>query len=178
MPPPPNDAPLTFTVSEFTAAIEALSEADQGRLQKVARVYAMRTNGRMSADDLLHEAVKRTLQGTRKWSREVSVLQHLFGAMRSIASHAAIAKQEVEWSPLEDDPDAEEAKAAVKLLVEHLEQKNDIAAGLVLDALAAEEDPADIRKSLELDQVAFETIMKRIRRAGERLGVSAGRSTR
>jgi hypothetical protein len=62
--------------------------------------------------------------------------------------------------------------------VKHFEDKNDDDAWLVLGAHAEGKDPDEIRDDLGLDQTRYETIMKRIRRAGERLGVATGRKTR
>lgn len=92
-----------------------VSDADFGRLEKIARIYATKTRGRMSPTDLLNEAVLRTLDGRRKWKRTVALLKHLEGAMKSIASHA---KSPPEWEPPGPDPDGAESRDAVGELVQ------------------------------------------------------------
>jgi hypothetical protein len=43
----------------------------------------------IEADDLLQEAIARTLTGNRQWNRQVTMFTHLFGCMRSIADERA-----------------------------------------------------------------------------------------
>ena len=174
--------PCTFSVLEFREALNAMSDADFGRLEKVARIYAAKTRGRMSPTDLLNEAVLRTLdegrERRRKWNRDVSIVRHLASAMKSIASHA---KSPPEWDPPGPDPDEAEARDGVAQLVRHFEEQNDenaLDALLVLEEMAQEKTPAQVRASLGLEQKRYEAIMKAIRRAGERLGVNKGRKKR
>lgn len=174
---PPDDDPCAFSVLDFKRALEAVSDADLARLEKIARILAAKTKGAMTPTDLLNEAVLRTLDGKRTWKRSVSLVKHLAGTMKSIAFHDK-AKDPPQWTPPEADPDNEDAPGAVALLVKHFEDKNDDDALLVLGGHAEEKEPEEIRDDLGLDQTRYETIMKSIRRAGERLGVSRDRRTR
>lgn len=173
------DDPGAFSVLDFKRALDAMSDADLARLEKIARNYAAKTRGRMSPNDLLNEAVLRTLdeerERKRNWNRDVSVVQHLAGAMKSIASHA---KSPPEWEPPAPDPDEAESRDAVEELVQHFEEKDDDDALLVLEEMAEGKIPAEVRASLGLEPKRYEAIMKAIRRAGERLGVSKGRKKR
>jgi len=173
----PDDDPCAFSVLDFKRALEAASDADLARLEKIAWILAAKTKGAMTPTDLLNKAVLRTLDGKRTWRRSVSLVQHLGGVMRSIAFHDK-AKDPPEWAPPEADPDNEDAPGAVALLVQHFEEKNDDDALLVLEGYAEGKEADEIRDDLDLEQTRYETIMKSIRRAGERLGVSKGRKTR
>jgi CheY-like chemotaxis protein len=80
---------------EVDLAIKILSSADLGRLQQIAKLL-LRNIGRAARgrdwEDLLSEALCRTLIGAediqngRHWNRNVPFVQHLAGAMKSIAS--------------------------------------------------------------------------------------------
>ena len=80
---------------EIDLAIKILSSGDLGRLQQIGNLL-LRNIGRAARgrdwEDLLSEAVCRTLIGAedtqngRHWNRNVPFVQHLAGAMKSIAS--------------------------------------------------------------------------------------------
>src|SRR6201987_5906084 len=80
---------------EIDRAIKALTSSDLLRLQRFAK-FRVRGLGRAASgrdwEDLLGEALHRTLMGTkdkesgRHWNRRVPFVQHLAGAMSSIAS--------------------------------------------------------------------------------------------
>lgn len=73
--------------AEFRAALDALSSTELIRLKKKAMYHAMGTG--MEGDDLLHEAIVRTLSGDeRHCPADVAVKVYLDGAMRSIADGA------------------------------------------------------------------------------------------
>lgn len=65
------------------AAIDALFLAEHAKLQRISRLYA---NSKEAAEDLRHEAMLRTLDGTRSCPRGVQMVRHLDQAMRSIIS--------------------------------------------------------------------------------------------
>ncbi|HEX4920112.1 MAG TPA: response regulator, partial [Candidatus Bathyarchaeia archaeon] len=80
---------------EIDRAIKTLTSSDLLRLQRFAK-FRVRGLGRAASgrdwEDLLAEALYRTLKGTedsqngRHWNRRVPFVQHLAGAMSSIAS--------------------------------------------------------------------------------------------
>jgi RNA polymerase sigma-70 factor (ECF subfamily) len=69
---------------DVRAALAALSEDDLLRLRAIARLRARSLPGDISWSDLLHEAVVRTLAGTRPWPLDVPLLAFLAGIMRSL----------------------------------------------------------------------------------------------
>jgi DNA-directed RNA polymerase specialized sigma24 family protein len=77
------DTAALRTRDELADAIRTLSDADWGRLRKVAAAYA---RGRpIEADDLLQESFRRTFEGGRSCPAHVTVVKFLAEAMRSIA---------------------------------------------------------------------------------------------
>lgn len=79
------------SILEAYNAINGLSDTDHVKLMIIARSLAKKRTGRsiVSAEDLLQEAITKTLAGDRKWNRTVSIVQHLVGVMRSDSSHVA-----------------------------------------------------------------------------------------
>src|ERR1017187_8382982 len=71
------------------AAIEGLTSENLDRLYYMARRFDSRRH-----EDLLHEAIRRTLSGERRWRDGVEIFWHLYGCMRSIAW---------EWSKKRDE---------------------------------------------------------------------------
>ncbi len=92
------------TAEEISRAIELIGEADFVRLNdyaqnRIIRIGPRAANGRTS-DDLLQEAVTRLLNGRRHWySDRVSLVQCLFGTLRSIASEWASYRERNSDSP-------------------------------------------------------------------------------
>lgn len=74
--------PDHLSTAEIAEAIRQLSEADWGRLRKVAHRFARPD---VSANELIQEAFFRSLTGTRRCPRAVSVVRFLAEAMRSVA---------------------------------------------------------------------------------------------
>jgi RNA polymerase sigma-70 factor (ECF subfamily) len=80
-----NDASGHATLAEAARALACLPAADLKRAGLIARG---RANGlrALGWEDLLHEAVLRILDGTRRWPRDVPMIALLAQTMRSIAS--------------------------------------------------------------------------------------------
>lgn len=177
------------TPDEVRAALDALGEADLVRLEKYAR-YRIRGLGRKAGgrdhDDLLGEAIQDTLDTEkRKWNKDVSLVRHLIGAMRSISSHwreqfdanEPLLESELlrttdegeVLSPLDlvgsGAPGAERMLAA-KEEVERIEKTvaDDTVVSDILGGLRAEMSPSEIREALGLSVTEYETAMKRFRR--------------
>jgi hypothetical protein len=71
------------TREEVEANIRAFSAADWARLHKLANSFKFDT--KWDLEDLLQEAIVRTLQGTRNCPIDVTVIKHLIETMSSIA---------------------------------------------------------------------------------------------
>jgi hypothetical protein len=169
--------------------VEALSEADLVRLERIAR-YRVRGLGRRASgrnhEDLLNEAIADTLDPEkRRWNKNVSFVTHLIGAMRSIQSHwreqfaaneprleselVRTSEEGEQLSPLDlvgsDAPGAERIVEA-KQQLEQIEKvvAADRIVWDILGGMRAEMSPHDIREALGLSQTEYETAMKRLRR--------------
>jgi RNA polymerase sigma-70 factor (ECF subfamily) len=80
---PVDDEKTPRTRDDVEAAIRAFSIADWSRLHKVAKAFSFKTG--WGFEDLLQEAIMRTLQGTRNCPSDVDVMKHLIDTMSSIA---------------------------------------------------------------------------------------------
>src|SRR5580704_13013780 len=68
------------TREEVREAIERLSDADFLRLKFIARIFAPN-----HSEDILQEALMKTLSGERTWRSGISFIWHLRRVMESIA---------------------------------------------------------------------------------------------
>jgi hypothetical protein len=80
---PVDDAKTSRTRDDVEAAVRSFSIADWSRLHKVAKAFSFKTG--WGFEDLLQEAIVRTLQGTRNCPSDVDVMKHFVDTMSSIA---------------------------------------------------------------------------------------------
>jgi hypothetical protein len=175
------------TDEEVVAAVQALTDVDGVRLAKVAGFRARALAGLglgLSADDLIQEAIKRTLKRRRRWRKKVPFVMHLSKAIRSIASHAPDElKGGTVLTASEEDSDGRldgialvsqvtdpERAAAVAEQFARIEKKfaDDAEVALVLEGLAAGMKGPEIQADLQITETQYETIMTRLRRGVDR----------
>ncbi len=170
--PPPRDV---------SAALAALSDDDLLRLRALARLRARGLPGGVAWSDLLHEAVLRALEGTRRWPPGVPLLAFLAGIMRSLCDEQWRRRRRESPLPrpgdaaatLADTADPERVYAATEALaaVDRLFASDTVAlkvvAGLT-NGLGAEE----IQRLYGLSAVEYDTARRRMRRALLRHGLT------
>jgi hypothetical protein len=161
--------------SPIEIAIERLSDADWYRLRQVGKILAWKVHG-MDGEELLFEALERTLDDRRRWNRgAVEFVGHLIGAMRSIASHEASRRgldtigltSSMDLIAPENPENSLSAEQQIRRLRTHFGDDSD--ALQVLDAMELGCDGASIRSQLQLTQTQLETIVRRIRRTAMRV---------
>src|SRR5262249_54808338 len=74
------------TTVDIARAIQSLSDADLVRLKALARLWTRGLPPCVDWADVLHEAITRALDGSRKWPPGVPILAFLSGIMRSSAA--------------------------------------------------------------------------------------------
>jgi hypothetical protein len=187
--------------AEIAAAIEAFTAADFVRLQQYARQRIRRLGPKATgrtADDLLQTALSDLLEDTRRWDQtKVGFMGFLFGAMRSISSNWAKSylleedpvlqadlrrsdEEGKEFSPLDahrsGQPNAEQHLSDKQTLLEIDNLfKDDQEAQMVLAAWQEGYDPPGVRELWELSQNDYNTIVRRIRRIVEAVGIRPNR---
>lgn len=180
---------MAVSAREVCMAIESLTPDELLRLRGFAiwrvRGLGPRSDGK-NHDDLMQEAVTRTVAGERRWNEgSVSFVTHLLGAMRSISNHwatqytrdtpvafSALDETTVDGridNPIERVPSetpGPEAQLACKEEVEAIERlfAGDAAAARVLDGLRGGLSGPAIQAATGCSKMEYETIMKRIRR--------------
>lgn len=179
-------SPRAATPDEVKAAAESLTPGDLLRLGAVAesllRVASLRDRG---ADDLLHEAIARTLSSERRWEpSRVPFEQHLYGAMKSIANHwweeCWVTRVDPEAALTFETSDGNEKSMLVDVSVgqnpeEELAAKQQIVAienilhgdyeaSLLFESLRYDHNGPEIRENLGWSQNEYETIQRRMLR--------------
>ncbi len=167
---------------EVRAQIEALTPPELIKIKKMSKLYGYGGID-IDPDDLLQEAIKRALDGTRKCKRSINFLVFLKNAMRSIAS--ATQKEQVpenenafskdahsgdipgmsSSSPEENVLAQDRAKACEAKLQEiyDLFKDDDDATAILMgqeDGLSAQK----IREMWGLDEKTYNSTRRRIRR--------------
>lgn len=167
--------------TDVRSRLNSLSKADLHRLIQAAHSL----NGTVyTADELVQEAILRTLNGDRKWKKEMDTIPFLYSAMRSIA-HAGFKKKSPENKKAsvvnENGDDMEitdtlplaeanliqqEESADIKEKVEKIFAifENDEEATLLLIGVMDGLSVSEIKDQMKLSETQYESIRKRIRR--------------
>ena len=163
--------------------LRGLTDADLRRLEGIARLRALGLY-EVEGQDLLHEAVVRTLDGARQWPMDIGLVVFLRETMRSIASeHWRRRKIDpiVPDSPLRDpaedvaatvldaaaDPTADperDAAAAETLAQIEAAFAGDVDALRVLWGMALGKSPSEIQDEGQMDARRYASTQRRIRR--------------
>jgi DNA-directed RNA polymerase specialized sigma24 family protein len=180
------------TNAEVREAIGSLTDAELTRLGRYAwwRVQAIGKGARGNKhEDLLQEAIVRTLDGRRTWNRSaVDFIGHLIGVIRSIASEwAESLEAERHEEPLLEtelvrNPDGTdvnpfqsvvspapgfektfEAQDSVSFIREFFRDDPEVLE--IMEGLAAELKGPEICEILGISRTAYETVMRRLRRS-------------
>lgn len=182
----PSASPEHASTAEVIEALEGLSREDQFRLRQLA---LLRSSALVVMDweDLLSEAVKRALEGTRLWPKGVPFLAFMAQTMRSIASeerreaaaNLTVAEGDLAWDAANTSPLAELSSTDIhpareveaKQLLRSIERlfKDDPSALAVLHGFAMGSSPEEIQADSDLTPTQYASTQRRIRRALTRL---------
>lgn len=174
------------TTVDIARAIHSLSDADLVRLKALARLWARGLPGGVGWTDVLHEAIARALDGSRKWPPGVPLLAFLSGIMRSICDDQwRRARRELEVLVRDEDladlcvsgdemkaPSPERVVAAAQSLaaVDRLFARDPLALKIIA-GLAEGLTPAEICMRHRMSERQYDTTRKRMRRALLRCGL-------
>ena len=176
------------TREEAHDAIQNLQESDFAKLMVIARFFARKR--KLAAvdaepEDLLQEAIAKTLDGRRRWSREVSMIRHLDRVMESDSGHI-VERRDVEAKRRREhmyDPDLLPEPASLEPNPEARVRNRD-ALDNALASFAGDEralqlirlkgddlSASEIRRQLGMRKTEYDTVTKRIRRRVANLSV-------
>lgn len=186
-----DDDPKYYTVDEAEALLRGLSDATHRRLAMLARIQAY---GVPEGDwrDLLQEAYARVLEGRRRWPRRLDLATFFWQTLRSLVSDAAkghrraqqrmdvVSASDVPLDDLDDPTDVVENHPGDTPTPEQevfettaresfLANLGDPTTRDVAEWLLAGYKKDEIMQDLALDNTAYDTHTKRIRRAATRL---------
>ena len=170
------------TREESAAALRRLSDTDLLRLEQLAR---LRVIGLHAVDwqDLLHEAIVRMLDGSRRWPRDVPLIVFLHQTMRSIASDhwrrlekpvVVTASQfgadgetgEKVMSNAADPASSPECRASAAETLTRIREvfRHDNDALRVIAGLATGQSPQEIQRDTGMNETRYASTRRRIRR--------------
>jgi DNA-directed RNA polymerase specialized sigma24 family protein len=174
------------TTVDIARAIHSLSDADLVRLKALARLWARGLPEGVGWADVLHEAIARALDGSRKWPPGVPILAFLSGIMRSICddqwrrarreqnvlvrgedlADLCVSGNEMKSPSLERVVGAAQSLAAIDRLF-----ACDPLALKIIAGLAEGLTPTEICKLYGMSERQYDTTRKRMRRALLRCGL-------
>lgn len=175
------------TTADVARAIHALSDADLVRLKALARLWTRGLPDSVGWADVLHEAIARALDGSRKWPPHVPILAFLSGIMRSIRDDQwRRARRELETLVRDEDvadlcaagdevrsPGPERIVAAAQSLAAIDELfAGDAFALKIIAGLAEGLTPPEICRRYGMSERTYDSTRKRMRRALVRRGLA------
>jgi DNA-directed RNA polymerase specialized sigma24 family protein len=170
---------------DVARAIHALTAADLVRLKALARLWTRGLPEVLGWSDVLHEAIARALDGSRKWPPGVPILAFLSSIMRSICDDQwRRTRREGRLLAHDDDLGESEAQPAADperalAAAQALAAVNDLfcadpAALKVIAGLADGLTPAEICRLYGMSERDYDTTRRRMRRALLRRGLEWG----
>ncbi|MCY4383128.1 MAG: hypothetical protein OXE44_08270 [Nitrospinae bacterium] len=167
---------------EIAYALRNLTDADLRRLERIARFRIIGLND-LDWQDLLHDAVARLLDGTRRWPKDIPLVVFLRETMRSIVSEHWRRKKntpvlseaqlhridDTERHILENAPDTTTNPERQMLASETLAKiekvfQGDPEAMRVILGMAVGKSPNEIQKEAQMSSKRYATTQRRIRR--------------
>ncbi len=167
------------------SAWRGLSAQDHIRLKRIAQVRAFGLPD-MEWQDLVQEAVTRTLSGSRKWPSDVPFLAFLAQTMRSIANEQWLLRNRRNEVSQSDFSEGEKQESAIfgyldSVAVDHISPERqllatraitdlenyfaeDAEALLLLRGIAEGSTPVELQQAYGLTKTKYESAQKRIRR--------------
>lgn len=145
------------SLTDSESAIASLEQSDVIKLRLYARAKLVFNSRELSEDELISEALARTLNGDRRWNTSLTIVQHLIGAMKSIASDQRRTKSaKVEVLIGEDQASYEvETNSDPATLID-----NQIAVETIFKSFQNDNDTLLVLKGLLAGEKRSETIFK------------------
>lgn len=189
-PLPPLVDPRIIRPTETALALGLVTELQLLRLKTLARWYSRGLPPDMTWEDLLQEALTRIIVGKRQVPDGVAIVAFIAGVMRSLRSehwqrakkslaqgrrrtdnHPTAARHDTELIDPTPGPEhaliAQQELAAIRNLF-----ADDAQALMILDGLARDLTPEEIRRAAGLSEIDYASARKRMRRVLLREGLT------
>lgn len=171
-----------FSTKEVASTLAGLSTADLLRVKQIAKLRCVGLSA-VTWEDLLSEAVTRSLAGTRRWPRAVPFIAFLAQTIRSIASEEW-RRLDHEQTTLETDLNVDDGDTPIMLAdlaVDRINPEREVIArktlsdietlfrddneaSAILRGFADGATPEQIQSSASLTPTQYASAQKRIRR--------------
>ncbi len=170
-----------FSTAEAAKALRRIGGADLLRLQRVAQ---FRASGipHVEWEDLLHTAIERVIGGTRKWPKNIPLVQFTAGVLRSLASECWAQHSRLKDVGVSHESDVssthsviDSAASAISNPERELLAKEELgrieemfiddeAALSIVMAKAEGYSPSDIQETFDMSETEYASALRRIRR--------------
>ena len=172
-------------IAACTPAVEELCN-DEDRLKKLKNYARFLVNSvpgarqYAEADDLLNEAILRTLDGRRRWKPEKADFDtHLKGCMRSLANCHSREAARYAMRDTAAEPSTPEHRTDLLLFDKtRARLKGDTTASKVLELLLASCLPAEIRRMLNVKPGVYNAARARVSRCMRRIVAGVSRKNK
>ena len=164
------------TPQEARDAIEGLQDTDHVKLLLIATSFARgRLRGSViEPEDLVQDAIAKTLDGRRKWNRSVSIIKHLDRVMESDAGHEAEKRvtRDLRLLPQDDASELAAQQPRPEARLTALDELEGLLALFADDQTALDLlrlkgnhlSASEIQRELGMGKTQYDTVTKRIRR--------------
>jgi len=178
---PPVDASEEIrSLDEVRTKLASLTKLELLRLERMARHRRLATLG-MDADDLVQESIKRVLRGTRKWPINTEFMPFMAGVMRSVSTEARTKDAKMPHTvslgsqddidkgavidPIDTAPTPEEQFSANERKQKIINALgDDLPATIIFEGMMEGMDGQELRALTALDQIAYDSKRKKVRR--------------
>lgn len=187
-----------LTKQETEQFLNEIRDLDERQVLTLHNFSARLLNGTgyCSGIDLLHEVIKRVIDGSRYWRRDIPIGSFLHESMRSVASVDTRNPQRrpisyEDWMAVGADPEADDEftcspeEMMIKRQEEELRHEvfrsaknrlfHDKIASTVLNGLTQDLTPAEIRKAYGISESGYKAARAKITMEIRALSRSAGR---
>lgn len=177
----PHNSNDFHSLAEVESAIAELENHDVLKLRLYAGANLVFNDREFSEDDLINEAVSRTLSGNRQWNQKLTIVQHLIGSMRSIAngqrrkkgSHAELLSEDLSYDDKQiqlesesehciDNATVNDSQTAIKTIFATFEKDSD--STKILNALLNDEKRSETISKTSMSENRYGAARKRITR--------------
>jgi RNA polymerase sigma-70 factor (ECF subfamily) len=181
----PSERPVADfgTQQDVLAELAALGDADTLRIHQIAKMRSFGLAG-VTWEDLLQEAIARSIQGTRRWPRDVPFVAFLAQTLRSVANEEWRRRirepvsleadlpsgpdgEVMEMSDLETESIGTERIVMARQILTEIDSlfEGDHHALAVIRGLANGQAPEEIQAEAGITATEYSSTQRRIRRA-------------
>lgn len=101
-----------YSPEETAEALHSLTQNDIAKLLLFAKRFVHQKK-QFTEEDMFEEALIRSLEGTRRWNKKLTITRHLIGVMRSLSDFENREKKYPKISLIDDISESQKIKAEI-----------------------------------------------------------------